>query len=185
MLSFYLSIIEDESDKKFFERIYTQFSDDIFRRIYGILRNMQDTEDAVQDTWQKLYVHLTKLRAMDENILRAYIMNSAKNHAISILRRRKKEEAVLSGKEIGDVADDVADSEFFASCDGLDENFIISSIEKLGEKYGDVLTYYYVHGHSIKEIAKLMDISAGTVGSRLSRGRAKLYEIIKEGREDD
>jgi len=184
MLSFYLSIIEDESDKKFFERIYTQFSDDIFRRIYGILRNMQDTEDAVQDTWQKIYVHLTKLRGMEENVLRAYIMTCAKNHAISILRIRNKEEAVLSGKDIGDVADDVSEGCFFASCDGIDEDYIISSMEKLGEIYGDVLVYYYVHGHSIKEIAKLMNISSGTVGSRLARGRKKLYELLKEGKED-
>jgi DNA-directed RNA polymerase specialized sigma24 family protein len=57
-------------------------------------------------------------------------------------------------------------------------------MEELGEIYTDVLIYYYVHGHSIKEIARLMNISAGTVGSRLARGRRMLYELMKGGKED-
>jgi RNA polymerase sigma-70 factor (ECF subfamily) len=184
MLNFYLSIIEDESDKKFFERIYLQYSDDIFRRIYGILRNMQDTEDAMQDTWHKIYVHVSKLRDMNENVLCAYIMSAAKNHAITILRKRKKEESFLCDTDVGDVADDISDDVFFTSCDGIDEERLISCMEKLGEIYTDVLIYYYVHGHSIKEIARLMNISAGTVGSRLARGRRMLYELMKGGKED-
>lgn len=184
MLSFYLSIIEDESDKRFFERIYTQYSDDIFRRVYYILRNREDAEDAVQDTWQKIYVHLAKLREMNENVLRAYIMSIAKNHAITIFRKRKKEEELMCDADIVDVADNLSEGDFLASFDGTDREFIVDCIEKLGEKYGDVLVYYYLHGHSIKEIAKLMNISANTVGSRLARARTKLYELLKEGSEN-
>ena len=185
MLAFYLSIIEEESDKVFFEHIYTQYSDDIFRRVYGILRNMHDTEDAVQDTWQKIYVHLAKLREMNEKVLRAYIMSIAKNHAITILRKRKKEEAIFCEIDSSDVADKAEESDVFAACDGLDEAFIISCMEKLGEKYSDVLVYYYVHKHSLKEIAKLMNMSANTVGSRLARGRQKLIAMLKEGGDDN
>lgn len=184
MLSFYLSIIEDESDKRFFERIYLQYSDDIFRRVYGILRNREDTEDAVQDTWQKIYVHLGKLREMDDKVLRAYIMSIAKNHAITIFRKRKKEEELMCDADIADVAESLGEGEFFASFDGAERTVILSCIEKLGEKYGDVLVYYYLHGHSIKEISKLMNVSPNTVGSRLARARMKLYELLKEEKED-
>ena len=182
MLTFYLSIIEEESDRIFFERLYRSHSDDIFRRVYGILKNMYDAEDAVQDTWQKIYEHMSKLKEMNEKVQRAYIMSIAKNQAITILRKRKKEENMISDVDTADVADVADEKDVFAACGELEESFIVSCMEKLGEKYGDVLVYYYVHSHSIKEIAKIMNISANTVGSRLSRGRKKLIEML-EGRD--
>ena len=182
MLTFYLSMIEEESDRLFFERIYTQYSDNIFRRVYGILKNMQDAEDAVQDTWQKIYEHMSTLKELNDNSRRAYIMSVAKNQAITILRKRKKEEENMSC-DIDTV--DVADEEdIFASCENTDVSFIVSCMQKIGERYSDVLVYYYLHNHSLKEIAKLMNLSVNTVGSRLARGRKKLIDML-EGREID
>ena len=180
MLQFYLSMIEEDVDKLFFERLYMQYSDDIFRRVYGILKNTEDAEDAVQDTWQKVYEHLGKIREMNERVLKAYIMSIAKNQSITILRKRKKEENMLDI----DTVDVAGDDDVFAACENADVAFIVSCMEKLGERYGDVLVYYYVHKHSLKEIANIMHLSVNTVGSRLTRGRKKLCDML-EGREDD
>lgn len=176
MLTFYLSLIEEEVDKLFFERLYTQYSDDIFRRVYGILNNREDAEDAVQDTWQKVYEHMGMLKEMQDCVRRAYIMSIAKNQAITILRKRRKDEDNLCDIDTVEVADE---EEVFASCENADESLIISCMEKLGERYGDVLVYYYVHKHSLKEIAKIMNLSVNTVGSRLTRGRKKLIELLE------
>jgi RNA polymerase sigma-70 factor (ECF subfamily) len=83
------------------------------------------------------------------------------------------------------LADVCEESDVFAACEGIEESYIVGCMEKLGEKYGDVLVYYYVHRHSLKEIAKLMNMSANTVGSRLARGRQKLITMLKKGGDDN
>ena len=181
VLTFYLSIIEDESDRLFFERIYNLYADDIFRRVYGILKNMHDAEDAVQDTWQKIYEHIAKLKPMNERVRRAYIMSIAKNQSLTILRKRKKEENILCDIDTADVAEEGDD---FASCEGEDIAFIVACMQKLGERYSDILVYYYLHNHSLKEIAKMMGLSVNTVGSRLARGRQKLIEMLERRNTD-
>ena len=42
-----------------------------------------------------------------------------------------------------------------------------------------ILLHYY-QGYGIAEIAELLKVPEGTISSRLSRGRKKLEEILKE-----
>ena len=42
-----------------------------------------------------------------------------------------------------------------------------------------ILLYYY-QGYGIGEIAKMLELPEGTISSRLSRGRKKLEELLKE-----
>jgi RNA polymerase sigma-70 factor (ECF subfamily) len=178
-------MIEGDDDKRFFEKIYVMYSEDIFRRVYGIVNNLHDAEDTVQDTWQKIYVHLEMLKGMQEAVQRAYIMSIAKNQALTLLRKRKKENNIFSDVDSEVLADVCEESDVFAACEGIEESYIVGCMEKLGEKYSDVLVYYYVHKHSLKEIAKLMNMSANTVGSRLARGRQKLIAMLKKGGDDN
>ena len=39
---------------------------------------------------------------------------------------------------------------------------------------------HYYEGYSIKEISKLLQIPLPTVGTRLSRGRERLRQLLKE-----
>ena len=47
-------------------------------------------------------------------------------------------------------------------------------------KYSAVIHLYYYEGYSIKEISKLLQIPLPTVGTRLSRGRERLRQLLKE-----
>ena len=51
MLVFYLSMLDEEVDKRNFERIYLNYHEDILRRTYNILRNDEDFKNAMQETW--------------------------------------------------------------------------------------------------------------------------------------
>lgn len=57
---------------------------------------------------------------------------------------------------------------------------LLSAVQALPEKYSTVIHLYYYEGYNIWEIAKLLGLPAPTVGTRLSRGRVKLKELLKE-----
>ena len=57
---------------------------------------------------------------------------------------------------------------------------ILSAVQALPAKYSAVIHLYYYEGYSIKEISKLLQIPLPTVGTRLSRGRERLRQLLKE-----
>jgi RNA polymerase sigma-70 factor (ECF subfamily) len=56
------------------------------------------------------------------------------------------------------------------------------ALGKLEEKYRVIIVMFYWQGYSIDEIARVLDIPANTVKTRLKRGRERLaryYEIVE------
>ena len=53
-------------------------------------------------------------------------------------------------------------------------------IDDLNEEFSSVLVLFYYEDMSIKEISKVLEISEGTVKSRLSRAKSKLKALLKE-----
>ena len=95
MLMLYLSMLGAEDDKRDFERIYEKYREDIFRRVYNILRNEEDAKDTMQETWIRVMKSMNVLRGKEEPIVRTYIMTIARNQSISVLRKRKKEKELF------------------------------------------------------------------------------------------
>lgn len=178
MLMFYLAMIDEKVDRLTFNKLYTKYSDDIYKRVYGILKNKYDAEDAAQETWTAVCKNIDFYRDKDDESAKAYIIGIAKNQAFIILRRKKKEGCMVcdmdkfSEKNVSD------EQCLYNICDGHDESEIFECIKEIGEPYSDVLLYYYFHEHTLKEISQIMGEKESTVGSRLTRGRAKLIQLL-------
>ena len=63
---------------------------------------------------------------------------------------------------------------------GEAENVLLEAVRALPEQYAAPLYLHYYAGYSLKEIGRLLGLPAATVGTRLSRGRAKLKTILQE-----
>ena len=53
------------------------------------------------------------------------------------------------------------------------------TLDSLSEKYRLIMMLYYVEGFKVSEISQILDLSEGTVKSRLSRGRDRLTEAFE------
>lgn len=53
------------------------------------------------------------------------------------------------------------------------------TLDSIPEKYRLVMMLYYVEGFKVSEISKILEISEGTVKSRLARGRDNLKNIFE------
>lgn len=78
---------------KYFEEIYTQNKDTVFRVSYSLLRNPTDAEDATIEVFCKLYVYLKTNREIRN--VPAWLRISAKTTAIDMIRKVGKESPIL------------------------------------------------------------------------------------------
>ncbi|MBQ8497353.1 MAG: sigma-70 family RNA polymerase sigma factor [Clostridia bacterium] len=128
MLVVCLAMIDDENDRLHFERIYHKYEKDVFRRIYRFLKNREDAEDAMQNTWLVVTKNIEFYRNLNDISIRAYILRIARNQAISLYRKRRKEEEMTSDVDLADVSDD---SMLIRICDRLDISEIVKCIDDL------------------------------------------------------
>ncbi len=133
----------------------------IFRISYCILCNVQDAEDAVQETFLK---YLTKSPEFnDEEHRKAWLIKVSANISKNMLMFRLRRETVNIDdiENIGIAQDDYE---------------IFGLIMNLPSKYKVVMTLYYVEGYKSREIAEIIDINEDTVRKRLQKGR----ELLKK-----
>ena len=64
------------------------------------------------------------------------------------------------------------------------EDGLVKTLEQLEPDLRLTVTLYYYNDLSTREIGEILEIPVGTVKSRLSRAREKLYEILKEERRE-
>ena len=64
--------------------------------------------------------------------------------------------------------------------DRLERQELLAAIRRLPPDFRDAILLHYYQGYGIAEIANMLHVPEGTISSRLSRGRKKLEEILKE-----
>lgn len=138
----------------------------LYRVSASILFQACDREDAVQSCIERAWRKQSTLR--DESRLEAWVTRILINECYAIIRSRKRETPVESVPEMP--APPGADSDlyrFFAD---------------LPDKLRPPMVLFYLEGYSVQEIAAMLRLPAGTVKSRLSRGRDAMRknELFKE-----
>lgn len=175
-------LLDEECDKMTFRALYDALGDDVFRRIYGLVGNKQDAEDIMQETWLAVAKNIKFYHMKDCDSARAYILRIAKNRSITFYREKKKERDLLCDADPEALYDDCDfETILFDICNKTDVAIICECILSLDEIYSDVLNYYYLHDHTVKEISKMLKLKEVTVRARLSRGRIRLLQLL-EGR---
>lgn len=149
--------------EEYITRVVKQYSSMLLRLALTRVNCAADAEDVVQEVFLKLLTAQPRFR--DGEHERAWLIRATVNRAID-LRRAAASKAIP-----------LEDAEEAAAPEPLQ---LLSAVQALPEKYSTVIHLYYYEGYNIWEIAKLLGLPAPTVGTRLSRGRAKLKELLKE-----
>lgn len=153
------------SDEEIMEAV-DKYSSLVFRISYCILCNVDDAEDAVQETFLK---YLTKAPEFnDEEHRKAWLIKVSANISKNMLLFKRRR-ACLDIETVANV--DILPSDY--------ETFEI--IMSLPAKYKVVLVLYYVEGYKSKEIAQIIDISEDAVRKRLQKGRELLKTEFEKG----
>ncbi|MVO99969.1 MULTISPECIES: RNA polymerase sigma factor SigW [Paenibacillus] len=178
-----LAKLARNGDRGAFEELVNLYKDKIFHLAYRMLGNKQEAEDAVQDTFLRVYNNLDRY---DENQkFSTWIFRIGTNLCIDRLRKRKPTYSLDAEMPDSDGNDFYA---MLASKDNLPVDQIILSetqqvirraIDTLPEKYKSVVILRYLHDMSLQEIGDVLKMPVTTVKTRVHRGREYLRKKLE------
>ena len=153
------------------ERWHLQFC----KFAYWYVKDADVAKDITQESWTIIYKKLNTLEQPGK----------FKSWAISIVNRKAIDwirTVNLEQKKRGAYYDENSDSRVFSE-ENNDQSHIRlllkKEIEKLPSHQKIVLQLFYTEAYSLKQISDLLDISVGTVKSRLFHAREKLKSTVQ------
>jgi RNA polymerase sigma-70 factor (ECF subfamily) len=149
----------------------------VFRVAYAILRNTHDAEDAVQETFLKLYRTGAWQSIQDE---KAFLARATWRMAVERLPRRRQE-----SPDPNAASHDASPEEAAIAADRVAA--VQRLVDALPEELRQPLALSTVEELSSREIAGMMGLPEGTVRTRLMRARQILREKLTrrmEGRHE-
>lgn len=158
-----MAITEEQFEKK-----YNLYAQELMNISYGYTRNKDDALDVMQNVFFKFFNCEKKF--LTENDEKYWLIRVTINECKDLLRRRNKIR-YFNDKEIESLRDE---NKQINEVDAL-----TLYINKLPEKYRQVMILFYYDGLPIKEIAKILNISENAVKKRLERGRIMIKQKME------
>lgn len=159
------NVSEKEDINVYVENILDEYGNNILRLAYSYLHNMSDAEDILQDTMIQLLNKKPKFANNDHE--KAWLLRVTTN----LSKNRIKYNFIRKTDEL--------DEMLVQEC-REDLSFIWKAIKELPPKYSEVIHLFHYEGYSTSQISEILNKKESTVRSNLSRGRAKLKDILKE-----
>ena len=152
-------------------KLYEHYARMLFASCYRILANTEEAEEAMQDSFLKIFTHLEQYH--EEMSFEAWVRRIAIHTAIDYVRQRSEELELLTDN-LPDLAEEEEEEEPRYTVDQVRH-----AMEQLPNGYRVVLSLYLFEGYDMEEIAQILHVKPASVRSQYLRGKRKLIEGIK------
>ena len=177
-----------QGDANAFERLVQERSGEIYGLLYRLTESREEAKDLTQETFLRAFQNITSFRG--ESDLRTWIYRIAINQARNSWRwwRRRRRDATFSLDSTDDpgrlslLATLKSDKARDPEQDTLAherELVLRKALSTLRRVYREAVVLRDIEGFAYEEIAVALDISIGTVKSRLARGRQELRRKLE------
>lgn len=158
---------------KLFRELYDNYSSSMYRIAYSVLHDVGAAEDAVQQTFIKIYHELERIESSCSNKTKAFIVILVRNTAIDLYRKRRREQVVYF-EDLERTPEGEGCSPEQIVLDQHSQQRVYKLLAGMGEKYSQILLLRYCYGYRNKEIAGLLSMSEGAVASRIFQAKRLL-----------
>ncbi len=168
-------------EKQHFARLIDRYKDRAFALAVRMLRNREDAEEAAQDAFIRAYHALGTFQGNAK--FGTWFYRILYNVCLTRLGRKKDEFLATEYDDQEEYAR-AAEESFQALDADLEMKDLVShihrAIESLPQKYGTVLSLFYLQELSHQEICEVTALPLGTVKVHLFRARALLQERLQK-----
>jgi len=173
-----------DGDESAFQEIVRRYRNPITNFIYRMLDDYDRSVELAQETFIRVYTSASRYQA--NYSFSTYIYRIATNLAISELRKRKRRKLVSlfspytneEGETLEMDPPDQSTLQDEALIESERRKAVARAIKSLPEKYRAAVVLRDVEGLSYDRIAEVMNLSEGTVKSRINRARNLLKEKL-------
>ena len=163
-----------------YEELIERYEQPIYGLVYRLLGNQTDACDVVQEVFLKVFRSVSSFR--EQSSLRTWIyriaVNEAYNHRRWFARHCRHEvsidKEVAEHDSLNDLAQDPGRSPYELAVDGETRVLIERALAQINPVFRTAVVLRDVQNLSYEEIAEILQVSLGTVKSRILRGREAL-----------
>ncbi len=173
----------DSSGFNYLQKKYKSIVTSLVRKM---LKNEEDVEDLVQDTFIKAY---NALKSFQFNYsFAAWLYRIASNGCIDFLRKKKYQVVSLNVKYNDSSEEeemDIYDDSYMPDIKILNEEkrkILNEAFEKLPENYKKILKLRHEEDLDYNEISAKLELPLGTVKAHLFRARKLMYDHLKNNK---
>jgi RNA polymerase sigma-70 factor (ECF subfamily) len=173
-----------------YEELIDRYQQPVFGMVYRLLGNQTDSSDVVQEVFVKVFRGVGSFR--EKSSLRTWIyriaVNEAHNHRRWFSRHTRCEVAMADEEQENRLLDSTPDpgpSPFERAASNETRLLIEEALERINPVFRTAVVLRDIEDLSYEEIAEILQISMGTVKSRILRGREALRRELNPQFETD
>ena len=171
-------------DEVSFELLLTGVKSKAYNIALRYLRDPEDAMDALQESFIKVFRYLRQFN--EESSFDTWVYRIVVNCCNDMLRKNSKMQTVDNFDSEDDAGafvlnlPDTGPTPEETLVRNEQMKLILVSLEEIGPEYKEAIVLRDIQGFSYQEIGEMLDLSIGTVKSRINRARLKLREKIRE-----
>jgi RNA polymerase sigma-70 factor (ECF subfamily) len=171
-----------QGDQAAFGSLVRLFSRDVYGKAFSILKNHQDADDVVQETFIRVFRALPGFRF--ESSFRTWLITIATRQALNYRERVTKEYESLDGPEgsFEHPALRVEETQIASLLDQEARRLLQEALPKLPRRQQQALTLKLQHDWKYERIAQEMGTSVGSVKAHIFHAIQNLTRHVKGGR---
>jgi len=167
-----------EGSEEAFGLLVKKYRTKMFNLAYSLTRNRETADDMAQEVFIKAYIYLSKFKY--KSSFGTWLYRIAVNTVKDNLRKESRINKISFDERLA--SPDIQEDEVVIKEEELEakrrKKLLHRAIQALPEKHRTILNLRDIQGISYKEITGILNISPGTVDSRLYRARRMLRKKV-------
>jgi RNA polymerase sigma-70 factor, ECF subfamily len=169
-----------------YEELIDRYEQQVYGMVYRLLGNQSDASDVVQEVFLKVFRGVKSFR--EQSSLRTWIyriaVNEAHNHRRWFVRHCRHEVSMTDGRaeHAGSLeyTPDRGLSPFEQTLESEHRTLIEQALTRINPAFQTAVVLRDIQNLSYEEIAEILQVSLGTVKSRILRGREALRRELTQ-----
>ena len=171
---FQIEVVEQckANNRKAQLKLYQQYCDGMFCVAMRFLKNADDAEDVLQESFIKAFQKIHQFKG--DVSFGAWLKRIVVNKSIDFLKSKKDKWVELDERYM-----QIQEDEDWTVDDGISIEEVKEAIEHLPERYRYVVMMFLLEGYDHNEISQVLDLTASNCRTRLLRGKGLLKEALQ------
>ena len=169
-------------DRDAFAQLLERYEKQVYHQVLRMVSSPEDAADMTQEAFLKVWQGLPSFQG--DSSFSTWLYRLTNNVCIDFLRREKKRrgDASLDDEE-RDLASALADPAPTPEQKLEQQELhkaVAEGLDRLSEEHRQVLVLREINGLSYEEIGRVLDLTPGTVKSRIARARLTLANFLRK-----